>query len=89
MSGPPGLSRETETFPVVQRTSIRLFRRITRYWVTLFRDIGRTAFGGVIDLIEGRRPRGVVNPEVFERPAFQVKWHRLQRAHGDRLDAQR
>lgn len=55
----------------------------------LFRDIGRTAFGGVIDLIEGRRPRGVVNPEVFERPAFQVKWHRLQRAHGDRLDAQR
>ena len=44
MSGPPGLSRETETFPVVQRTSIRLFRRITRYWVTLFRDIGRRGY---------------------------------------------
>lgn len=55
----------------------------------LFRDIGRTAFGGVIELIEGRRPRGVVNPEVFERPTFQAKWHRLQRAGGDRLDVQR
>lgn len=55
----------------------------------LFRDIGRTAFGGVIDFVEGRRPRGVVNPEVFERPTFQAKWHRLQRAQGDRLDAQR
>jgi phospholipid/cholesterol/gamma-HCH transport system permease protein len=44
VSGPPGLSRETETFPVVQRTSIRLFRRITRYWVTLFRDIGRRGY---------------------------------------------
>jgi phosphoglycerate dehydrogenase-like enzyme len=55
----------------------------------LFRDIGRTAFGGVIDFIEGRRPRGVVNPEVFERPTFQAKWHRLQRLRGDRLDTQR
>jgi len=44
VSGPPGLPRETETFPVVQRTSIRLFRRITRYWVTLFRDIGRRGY---------------------------------------------
>lgn len=55
----------------------------------LFRDIGRTAFGGVIDFIEGRRPHGVVNPEVFERPTFLAKWHRLQRLRGDRLDAQR
>lgn len=55
----------------------------------LFRDIGRTAFGGVIELIEGRRPRGVVNPEVFERPTFQAKWHRLQRTHGDRMEVQR
>jgi len=55
----------------------------------LFRDIGRAAFGGVIELIEGRRPRGVVNPEVFERPTFQTKWHRLQRVHGDRMDTQR
>ncbi|MCE9603293.1 MAG: dehydrogenase [Planctomycetia bacterium] len=55
----------------------------------LFRDIGRTAFGGVVELIEGRRPRGVVNPEVFERPTFQAKWHKLQRADAGRVEAQR
>lgn len=43
----------------------------------LFRDIGRTACQGMIDLMHGRKPRGVVNPEVFERPGFQKKWVRL------------
>jgi phospholipid/cholesterol/gamma-HCH transport system permease protein len=39
------VSRETETYPVVQRGSIRFFRRITRYWTGLFRDVGlRTYF---------------------------------------------
>ncbi|MFW5846107.1 MAG: NAD(P)-dependent oxidoreductase [Planctomycetota bacterium] len=43
----------------------------------LFRDIGRYACQGMIDLAEGRRPHGVINPEVFERPGFQAKWQRL------------
>lgn len=43
----------------------------------LFRDIGRAACQGMIDLMHGQRPRGVVNPEVFERPGFQQKWARL------------
>jgi phospholipid/cholesterol/gamma-HCH transport system permease protein len=39
------MSRGTETFPVVQRGTIKFFRRVTRFWVTLFRDIGlRTYF---------------------------------------------
>lgn len=39
------MSQQTETYPVVQRTSIRLFRRVTRFWINLFRDIGlRTYF---------------------------------------------
>ena len=32
--------RPTETFPVMQRTSIRLFRRVTTFWRGLFRQIG-------------------------------------------------
>jgi phospholipid/cholesterol/gamma-HCH transport system permease protein len=45
LSGPPlpplpPLARETQAFPVVQRTSIRFFRRVARYWVGLFRDVG-------------------------------------------------
>jgi phosphoglycerate dehydrogenase-like enzyme len=45
----------------------------------LFRDIGRAACQGMIDLTNGHRPRGVVNPEVFDRPGFQAKWERLRR----------
>lgn len=43
----------------------------------LFRDIGRTACRGMIDISLGRKPRGVVNPEVFNRPSFQEKWRRV------------
>lgn len=46
----------------------------------LFRDIGRTAFGSLLELAHGRRPTGVVNAEVFERPSFQAKWQRLRLA---------
>lgn len=43
----------------------------------LFRDIGRTACQAMIDLSLGKKPRGVVNPAVFEKPSFQEKWRRL------------
>jgi phosphoglycerate dehydrogenase-like enzyme len=43
----------------------------------LFRDIGRTACERMVELSLGARPRGVVNPEVFERPTFKEKWRRL------------
>ena len=38
------MSRGTETFPVVQRGTIKFFRRVTRFWVALFRDIGLRAY---------------------------------------------
>jgi phosphoglycerate dehydrogenase-like enzyme len=40
----------------------------------LFRDIGRAACQVMVDLAQGRKPQGVLNPEVFERPGFQAKW---------------
>ena len=43
----------------------------------LFRDIGRAACQGMLDLAGGNRPRGVVNPAVLERPGFLAKWKRL------------
>jgi phosphoglycerate dehydrogenase-like enzyme/2-keto-3-deoxy-L-rhamnonate aldolase RhmA len=43
----------------------------------LFRDIGRAVCRGMIDLAEGRVPRGVVNRDVLDRPTFQAKWKRL------------
>jgi phosphoglycerate dehydrogenase-like enzyme len=42
----------------------------------LFRDIGRSVCQGMVDLSLGKVPRGVVNPEVFDRPGFQEKWAR-------------
>lgn len=48
----------------------------------LFREIGRTVCRGMVDLAQGRRPKGVVNPAVFDRPSFQAKWGRLQLARG-------
>lgn len=44
----------------------------------LFRDIGRMACQGMVDLAKGKRPHGVVNPEVFDRPGFQAKWKKLR-----------
>jgi phosphoglycerate dehydrogenase-like enzyme len=44
----------------------------------LFRDIGRAACQGMVDLSLGKRPRGVVNPQVLERRGFQEKWARLR-----------
>ncbi len=43
----------------------------------LFRDIGRAACQGMIDLSLKRTPRGIVNPEVLQRASFQSKWARL------------
>jgi phosphoglycerate dehydrogenase-like enzyme len=43
----------------------------------LFRDIGRTACRGIVDLYQGRRPRGVINPDVFDRPGFRTKYERV------------
>ncbi len=43
----------------------------------LFRDIGRAACQGMIDLASGQRPRGIVNPDVLKRPGFVEKWKRL------------
>lgn len=44
----------------------------------LFRDIGRSVCGGMLDLSLGTVPRGVVNPEVLDRPGFREKWARLR-----------
>jgi phosphoglycerate dehydrogenase-like enzyme len=43
----------------------------------MFRDIGRTACQGMVDLSLKQTPRGIVNPEVLDRPGFQRKWARI------------
>jgi phosphoglycerate dehydrogenase-like enzyme len=43
----------------------------------MFRDIGRAACQGMVDLSLRRPPCGMVNPEVLERSGFQLKWNRV------------
>ena len=43
----------------------------------LFRDMGKICSQNMIDISNGIRPNGVVNPEVFDRPSFQKKWNNL------------
>jgi phosphoglycerate dehydrogenase-like enzyme len=43
----------------------------------MFRDIGRTACQSMLDLSLGRRPHGVLNPELLERDSFRAKWQRV------------
>lgn len=43
----------------------------------LFRDIGRTVSAGILALSNRQMPKGVVNPEVFQRPGFMEKWQRV------------
>ena len=48
-------------------------------WTTeMFRDMGRAACRAMVDWALGRRPKGVVNAEVLDRPGFQAKWARLR-----------
>jgi hypothetical protein len=49
-----------------------------RAWTDeLFRDIGRSVCQGMLDLAQGRVPRGVVNRDVLKRPTFRDKWKRI------------
>jgi phosphoglycerate dehydrogenase-like enzyme len=43
-----------------------------------FRDMGQAACQVMVDLSLGVKPRGVLNPELFDRPAFRAKWKRFQ-----------
>ncbi|MCA9212046.1 MAG: dehydrogenase [Planctomycetales bacterium] len=43
----------------------------------LFRDIGRTACQSLLDVSNGTKPTGVVNPELFQKQEFIDKWRRI------------
>lgn len=43
----------------------------------LFQSIGNFACQAMVDLSLGKRPSGVLNRELFERPSFREKWKRI------------
>jgi phosphoglycerate dehydrogenase-like enzyme len=67
----------TTNHPFAELDNVLLAPHSIAWTDELFRDIGRMACQGMIDLAQRRRPKGVVNPAVFERPEFDEKWQRL------------
>lgn len=66
MSEPLPAPRETQTFPVVQRSSIRFFRRVARTGIDVFRDIGlRTYF--IRDIARGFGDPATYAPETIRQ----------------------
>jgi phosphoglycerate dehydrogenase-like enzyme len=51
----------------------------------MFRDIGRTSCQSMLNLSLGRRPTGVLNPELFARDSFRAKWSRITGIPVDQL----
>ena len=41
-------------------------------------DIGAMASQNLIDLANGKQPKSVVNPEVFDRPSSYKKWESVR-----------
>jgi phospholipid/cholesterol/gamma-HCH transport system permease protein len=66
LSAPPPFQRETQTFPVVQRTSIRFFRRMTRTWISIFRDVGLRSYF-LRDIIRGFGDPATYVPETIRQ----------------------
>ena len=65
--------------PLAELDNVWLAPHAIAWTDDLFAAIGRTALESVVALFRGRRPaRGVVNPEVFDRPGFQAKLRRVQ-----------
>ena len=68
----------TSPHPFAELDNVLLAPHCIAWTHEMFRDIGSVALQNVFDLAHGRRPLGVVNPEVFEKPSFQVKWNHLK-----------
>jgi phosphoglycerate dehydrogenase-like enzyme len=67
----------TEPHPLGELENVILAPHSIAWTAELFRDIGRAACQSMLDLSLGKRPHGVLNPELFERASFREKWSRL------------
>jgi phosphoglycerate dehydrogenase-like enzyme len=63
--------------PLGQLDNVLLAPHSIAWTNELFRDIGRCVCQAMVDLSRLCRPKGAVNPQVFEQPGFRAKWERL------------
>lgn len=70
----------TSSPPLAELDNVLLAPHCIAWTDELFRDIGRAACQGMVDLAAGQPPRGMVNPEVLDQPGFQRKWRAVRQA---------
>jgi phosphoglycerate dehydrogenase-like enzyme len=63
--------------PLAEFENVLLAPHCIAWTEELFRDIGRTVSAGLLAMSNGQKPKGLVNPEVLQRPGFIQKWNRL------------
>jgi len=69
LSPPGSVQTDTATYPVVQRGGIRFFRKVTRFWIGVFRDVGlRTYF--LRDILRGFGDPATYVPETLRQMRF-------------------
>lgn len=66
----------TQAHPLSQFDNVLLAPHCIAWTEELFSDIGKAVCQGMIDLSNGDKPRGMVNPVVLEHPGFKKKWER-------------
>jgi len=66
----------TGPHPLAELENVLLAPHSIAWTEELFRDIGQAACQVMVDLAEGKRPHGVLNPGVLEQPGFTEKWKR-------------
>jgi phosphoglycerate dehydrogenase-like enzyme len=68
----------TATHPLADLDNVLLAPHCIAWTKELFREIGRAVCQGMLDLSLGQRPKGVLNPQVFEQAGFQRKGQRFR-----------
>jgi phosphoglycerate dehydrogenase-like enzyme len=73
------LQADSQPLPLSQTAGVITAPHSIGWTYELFRDIGAVTCGHLVDMAKGIRPsRGIVNPEVFDRPGFVAKWNRIR-----------
>ena len=66
----------TQPHPLAEFDNVLFAPHCIAWTEELFSDIGKAVCQGMVDLSNGEKPRGMVNPAVLQHPGFKKKWER-------------
>jgi phosphoglycerate dehydrogenase-like enzyme len=66
----------TGPHPLAEFDNVLLAPHCIAWTEELFSDIGKTVCQTLVEISYGDKPKGLVNPQVLQRPGFRKKWSR-------------